>query len=138
MKYIKCLPVVVVVIVIGLLSVGSSIATVNGLGNNTTTSTPDPIFLEVQQLLGIDPEEQKARDEAANAREEAQIKQWNIDEQRKANGSMPICKEGENPLTNWSKSLVHEDVIKGISPVTYESCMEPEPEFKGAAIILFK
>ena len=80
-----------------------------------------------------------SNDSTYKERQAAQIKQFNIDAEREANGSMPVCKEGESPLSKWmntNNATINENGEVEFEPM-FKSCVEPQEEIKGA-IILFK
>lgn len=94
-----------------------------------------PLMKAPNIVMGLNPYDTNQK--IADEKEAAQIKQWNMDAERKANGTMPICKEGQHPLSDWMDSLNESTAISGDIPINYETCVEPEEEIKGA-IILFK
>ena len=99
----------------------------------------DSLFNDLGPLKDlIFSDEAKANQKIADEKEAAQIKQYGIDAQMKANGTMPTCREGESPLSKWMKTpkSINEDGTVDFPPI-FESCVKPVEEFKGA-IILFK
>jgi hypothetical protein len=100
-------------------------------------------FIDDQQILDMIYQFDKAigNDAIANQKkadehEAKQIARWNLEAEMKANGSMPVCKEGENPLSEWMKEpkTINENGLVEFS-VIKETCVEPEK--KMGAVILF-
>jgi hypothetical protein len=95
----------------------------------------DPILAQVNKGLEPFQGDPVANQKIADEKEAAQMKQWNTDAQMKANGTMPLCKEGQSPISDWMASLNQTDVINGDIPINYETCVEPEK--KMGAVILY-
>ena len=144
-----------IVIVVGMMMLGSGAPnTVKGYDPNELLSdgmmnmesnyysndkTSEAIFNEVSSMMGINSTQAGTNQKIADEKEAAQMKQFNIDAEREANGTMPICKEGESPLSKWMNTnnvTINEKGEVEFEPM-FKSCMEPEEQIKGA-IILFK
>lgn len=101
-----------------------------------STPSTESLLAGINDALGIDP---VANQKIADEKEAAQMKQWNIEAEMKANGTMPLCKEGQSPLSDYVKSGAGGATIneKGeVEPgIMKETCMEEKK--KMGAILLF-